>query len=60
MALPSFSGRFSGRDTPLYAGYASLAAGIRLYMPVWPILLYSDQTQLWSIDIKSTIFLISF
>jgi hypothetical protein len=30
------------------------------YMPVWPILLYSDQTQLWSTITKSTLFLISF
>jgi hypothetical protein len=35
----------TGRDTP--------------YMPVWPILLYSGQTQLWSTITKSALFLTS-
>jgi hypothetical protein len=44
---------------PGYTGISELWPGYS-YMPVWPTLLYSGQTQPWSTDIKSTIFLVSF
>jgi hypothetical protein len=44
---------------PGYTGISVLQPGYS-YMPVWPTLLYSGQTQPWSIRQKSTLFLLSF